>query len=97
MRKVTSSTIEDELGGLFETCQKATSMWTALQEIVHPQPPTSVVTINSAANIIVNGTAKHKISRAIDMIFYLVRNRVRQNYFHIFWEEGNIFLSDHFI
>ena len=27
------------------------------------------------------------MSRAIDMIFYLVRDRIRQNYFHIFWEE----------
>ena len=27
------------------------------------------------------------------MIFYWVRDRIRQNHFHIFWEEGNKFLS----
>ena len=28
-----------------------------------------------------------KISRAIDMIFYSVCERIRKNRFHIFWEE----------
>ena len=31
-----------ELGGLFENCQKATSMRTALEKIFHQQPPTPV-------------------------------------------------------
>ena len=29
-----------------------------------------------------------KKPRAIDMIFYWVRGRIRQNHFHIFWEKG---------
>ena len=53
------SATEDELSGLFKNCQNATSMETSLQEMGHPQPPTSVGNDNSAANSIVNWTAKY--------------------------------------
>ena len=49
---------------------------------------------NTASNSILYGTAKHKISRAIEMRFYWVRDRVRQNNFHIFWEERKRNLAD---
>ena len=70
-------------------------MRTALAEMGHQQPPTLVATDNIATNSIVNGTAKQKRSRAIDMRFYWVRDRIRQNYFHIFWEEGKKNLADY--
>ena len=38
----------------------------------HLQPPTPVATDNTAANSIVNRTAKEKKSQAIDMRFYWV-------------------------
>ena len=82
------SATEAELGGLFKKCQKATYIRTALAEIGHHQPPTPVATDYTTEKIIVNGTAKQKISRAIDMRFYCVRDRIRQNHFHVFWEEG---------
>ena len=63
----------------------------------HLQPPTPVAMDNTAANSIVNGTAKQKRSRAIDMIFYWVRDRIPQNHFHIFWEEGKKNLADYVI
>ena len=62
--------------------------------MVNPQPPTPVETDNTAENSIVSGMAK-KISRVIDMIFYWVRYRIRQNNFHILWEEGKKNLADH--
>ena len=60
MRNVMASATEEELGALFENCQKATSTSTALAEMGHQQPPTPVETENTAANSIVNGTAKKK-------------------------------------
>ena len=63
-------------------------MRTSLAEMGHPQLPTSMATDNTAANNIVNGMAKQKIFKAIDMRFYWVRDRIQQNLFHIFWEEG---------
>ena len=89
------SATESELGGLFENFQKATSMRTALAEMGHLQSPTLVSTDNIMANIIFNGTAKQKRYRAIDMIFYWVRERIRQNHFHIFWEELMNNLADY--
>ena len=61
----------------------------------HIQPPTMAATGNTSENRIVNGTEKQSISRAIDMHFYLVRDRIQQNNFHIFWEEGNKNLADY--
>ena len=58
MRNVMASAPEAELGGLFENCQKATSMRTALSEMGHQQPPTLAATDNTAENSIVNGTEK---------------------------------------
>ena len=81
MRNEMESSTEAELGGLFENCQKSTSMRTSLDEMVHQQPPTSVATDNTAPTSIVTRTAKQKISQAIDMIFYWVRDRIRQKLF----------------
>ena len=89
------SAMEAELVGLFENFQKATSMRTALAEIGHQKPPTPVATYNTAANSIVNGTAKQKRSQAIEMSFYWVRDIIRQNHFHIFREEGKKNLADY--
>ena len=57
-----ASAMEAELVGLYENCQKETSMRTALAEMGHQQPPTPVATKNTEANSIVNRTAKQKIS-----------------------------------
>ena len=95
MRNVMASATEAELGGLFEIFQKSTSMRTALADMGHLKPPTPVATDNTVANSIVNGTEKQKTSRAIDMIFYWVRDRFRQNNFHILWEEGKKNLAEY--
>ena len=85
MRNVMESSTEAELGGLFENYQKSTSIPTKLAEMGHPQPLNKVETYNSISNRIVNGMAKQKISRAIGIRFYWVRNQVRQHRFHILW------------
>ena len=70
-------------------------MRTAIEEMGHLQPPTPVEIDNTAENIIVNGTSKQKRYRAIDMIFYWVRDRIQKNHFHVFWEEGNKNLAEY--
>ena len=62
--------------------------------MVPPLPSTQVETYNTAANIIMYKTAKQKITIAIDMRFYWVRNIIEQNHFHIFWEEEKKNLVD---
>ena len=95
MRNFMAFAIGAELGGLSENYQNVTCMRKALAEMGHLQSPTPVAMENAAANSIVNGTAKQKISRAIDMIFYWVRDRIRQNHLHILREEGKKNLADY--
>ena len=59
------------------------------------QSPTLVATDNTVTSIIVDRTTKQKISRAIDMIFYWVRDRIQKNHFHIFWEDENKDLEEY--
>ena len=88
------SATKAELGGLFGNCHKATFMRTALAEMGHKQPPTPVETYNTAANRIVNRTAKQKRYPAIDIIFYWGRDRIQKNHSHILWEDGMKNLAD---
>eukprot|EP00978_Attheya_sp_CCMP212_P025273 scaffold80937_cov51-Attheya_sp.AAC.2 len=95
MHNVLASAMESEMGGLFNNCQKAVPLRISLGEMKHPQPPTPVATDNSAACRIVNDTAKQKRSRAMDMCFYCVRDRVRQGHFHVFWESEKENMADY--
>jgi hypothetical protein len=96
MRNVLASAMEAEMGGLFKNCQKGAELRTTAIEMKHPQPPTPVATDNSAAESVLNGTAKQKRSRAIDMRFYWVRDRIRQGQFHVFWEAGKQNVADYY-
>ena len=60
IRNVMASATEAEMGGLFENCQKATSMRMALAKMFHPQPPTPVETENTAENSVINGIERKK-------------------------------------
>ena len=64
-------------------------------KIGHQQPRTPVATYNEASTRIFNRTAKQKYL-AIDMRFYWIRDRIRQNYFRILWEEGKNQIGDYF-
>ena len=62
----------------------------------HPQPPTPIQADNACAVGIANDTVKQKRSKAIDMRFYWVRDRVRQNQFIIYWQKGSDNVADYF-
>jgi hypothetical protein len=96
MRNVMSSAAEAELGGLFLNVKTACSLRITLAEMGHPQPPTPVQTDNSTAAGIANDTVKQKRSKAIDMRFYWIRDRVRQGQFHIYWKAGRHNKADYF-
>jgi hypothetical protein len=62
----------------------------------HSQPPTPMATDNNTASGIVTDTVKQKRSKAIDMRFYWIRDRVRQGQFQIFWSKGKTNCADYF-
>ena len=96
LRNVMSSAAEAELGGLFLNAKNACPIRITLEELGHPQPPTPIQTDNSTATGIANDSVKQKRSKAIDMRFYWVRDRVRQGQFHIYWRPGRFNKADYF-
>ena len=52
-------------------------------------------TDNLAANNIANDIGKQKRSRAIDMRFYWIQDRIKMGHFHVFWRPGSENLADY--
>jgi hypothetical protein len=91
-----ASAAEAEVGGLFINGQTACPLRTTLEELGHPQPATIIVTDNACAKGIADDTVKQKRSKAIDMRFYWIRDRVDQKQFTILWKRGTENLADYF-
>jgi hypothetical protein len=96
LRSVMSSAAEAEIGGLFHNAKDGTVLRITLHEMGHPQPPTPIATDNSTAAGIMNRTVKQQRSKAIDMRFYWVRDRVDQKQFRIFWAPGATNIADYY-
>jgi hypothetical protein len=96
MRKVLSSAAEAELGALFHNGKEACPLRIALEEMGHPQPATPMATDNNTASGIATDTVKQKRSKAIDMRFYWIRDRVSQGQFNIYWSKGKTNRADYF-
>jgi hypothetical protein len=77
MRMVVASATEAEVGTLFYNAQKACPLRNTLKFLGHKQPPTPIQTDDEVADgIIINDRVKQRRSKAIDMRFYWVRDRV---------------------
>ena len=85
VKNVMASAAEAETGGLFENCQAACPIRVTLEEMGWPQPAAPVRMDNLASKGIVTGTVKQCRSRALDMHFRWVRDRVNQGQFRIHW------------
>ena len=86
MKNVLASAMEAELGALFVNCQQGT----ALEEMGHHLPPTPVVTDSATSDGFVNDNIRQRKSRAIDTIFYSVRERVRRGHYLVYWERTTL-------
>jgi hypothetical protein len=78
LKNVMSSAAEAEFAGLFHNAKDAIAIRTTLIKMGHPQPPTPIHTDNSTATGITNGTVRQRKSKAMDMRFYWIQDRVRQ-------------------
>ena len=83
-----ASAAEAELGALFYNGQAAEPIRTCLEEMGYPQPSTPIKTDNSTAAGIVNSSIRQKKSKAMDMRFYWIKDRVSQKHFLVYWESG---------
>ena len=62
----------------------------------YKQGATPVETDNTTAAAIVNETCKQIRSKAIDMRFYWVRDRIKQGHFIVYWAPGATNKADYF-
>ena len=88
IKSVMSSAAEAELGALFINCCEAIPAQHTLIEMGHPQPPTPVQTDNTAALGVVNNTISPQWTKAMDMWFHWLRDRIQQLQFWHYWMPG---------
>ena len=72
--------METEVAATSYNAKEAHPFRVTLAEMGHPQPPTPMEVDNETAIGYLKSTMKQKRSKAIDMIFYWVRDRVNQNH-----------------
>jgi hypothetical protein len=95
IKNVVSSAAESEVGACFHNAQSGAPLRVTLAELGHTQPPTPLRTDNSTAYDIVNETIKQKLSKAMDMRYHWLTDRVRQKQFDVYWRPGRENLGDY--
>ena len=88
LRNIMASTPEAEYGALFLNGQAAVPIRTTLIEIHHTQPPTPIKVQNSTAVVITNKSIKQKRSKAMDMRFLRIQDRILQEHLMYFRNQG---------
>jgi hypothetical protein len=87
---------ETEYAALYLNAQHAYFERTVLHALGYIQPPTHIYADNMAAVGIANDTVKLRRSKAIDMRYHWIRDRVRQGIFKVFWSQGPGNIADYF-
>jgi hypothetical protein len=93
---VCSAASETEYASLFINAQHAYFERTILEAMGYKQPPTQIYADNTAAVGIANDTVKLRRSKAIDMRYHWIRDRVRQGIFQVTWSDGKGNVADYF-
>ena len=96
MKNVLASATEAEIGALFLNCQQADILRTTLEELGHPQQVTDIITDNLTANNIINGSAKQRRTKAMDMRYNWIVDRQTRKHFLVSWRPGKENLADYY-
>jgi hypothetical protein len=92
---VVSSVTETDFGVVFVNAKEGTVTRTKLSEMGHKQGSIELKTDKSRADGIINNTVHQKRSKAMDMIFYLVKDRVEQEQFNVGSAPGDTNMGDY--
>jgi hypothetical protein len=90
-----ASAAESEAGTCFHNAQGGAPLRVTLTELGHTQPPTDRRTDDSTALGIVNETIEQKRSKAMDMRYHWLTDRVRKNQIDVYWSHGRENLADY--
>jgi hypothetical protein len=93
---VVASAAEAEMGALFLNAKEGVNIRRVLADMGHPQPAVLLQTDNIKAHTLLHGTCKRQRIKAIDMLFYWVRDRTVQTQFDIGWGPSAQNLGDYF-
>jgi hypothetical protein len=97
MKNIMAAASEAEIGALFHNGQEGAYMRTILKELGREQTgPTRITTDNSTADGFANQRTKIKQSKAMDMRFYWIQERVKQGQFQVHWLQGELNHADYF-
>ena len=88
IRQIMSSAMEAEVCTAYENARKECPIRKTLKELCHQQPPTPMQVNNAAAVGYVNKTIKHKRSKAPDMRFHWIADKVQKRQFVVYWSPG---------
>jgi hypothetical protein len=88
IKNVVVSAAESEVGACFQNAQSGASLRVTLAELGHTQLATPLRTDNSTDFGILNETIKQKRSKAMDMRYHWLTDRVRQKQFDVYWRPG---------
>ena len=90
-----ASTAEDKYGSLFLNDQVVVPIQTTLTEMGDPKLPTPIQVDNATGGGIFNKIIRQKMSKAMEMRFRWIQNRILQRHFNVFWEPGPNNLGDY--
>jgi hypothetical protein len=96
LKHVVSSVADAEFGALFVNAKEGTVTRTTLDEMGHNQDAIELKTDTTTADGIINNTVQQKRSKAMDMKFYWVKDRVEQNQFSVGRAPGDTNMGDYF-
>jgi hypothetical protein len=88
LKHVMSSATEAEIGAVLINAKEGAVLRTTYEELGHTQPPTPMETDNTTATGYNNGTIKQKRTKAMDMRFYWIKDRVKQGQFNVYWAQA---------
>jgi hypothetical protein len=88
IKNVVASTTESEVCACFHNAQSGAPLRATLDELGNTHPPAPLRTDNSTVFGIINETIKQKRSKAMDMRYHWLTDRVRQKQFDIYWRPG---------
>jgi hypothetical protein len=95
IKNVVASAAESEVGACFHSAQTGAPLRVTLTELGHTHPPTPLRTDNSTAYGILNETFKQKRSKAMDMRYHWVTDRVRKKQFDVYCRQERKYLADY--
>jgi hypothetical protein len=93
---IVSSAAECEYGALYLLGRDMVWLREIARALRYPQKATKLKTDNKCADDLANGTAKLSKSKAMDMRFHWIRDRVKQGHFEVSWIAGKENIADFF-